>query len=64
MLEKKLAKGTLRDGGMSDMLHEAAKAQLCVKVDDHEDYHHHCYGDYYVSVSVGPFEYGHSSLPF
>jgi hypothetical protein len=36
----------------------------CVKVDDHEDYHHHCYGDYYVSVSVDPFEYGHSSLLF
>jgi len=37
----------------------------CVKVDDHEDYHHHhCYGDYYVSVSVDPFEHVHSSLPF
>jgi hypothetical protein len=36
----------------------------CVKVDDHEDYHHHCYGDYYVSVSVDPFEHGHRSLPF
>src|SRR2546428_3471449 len=37
----------------------------CVKVDDHGDYHHHhCYGDYYVSVFVGPFEHGHSSLPF
>jgi hypothetical protein len=35
---------------------------LCVKVDDHEDYHH-CYGDHYVSGSVAPFEYGHSSLP-
>jgi hypothetical protein len=36
----------------------------CVKVDAHEDYHHHCYGDYYVSVSVDPFEHVHSSLPF
>src|SRR3989442_11374988 len=37
----------------------------CVKpVDDHEDYHHHYYGDYYVFVSVDPFEYGHSSLLF
>jgi hypothetical protein len=36
----------------------------CVKVDYEQDYHHHCYGDYYVSVSVDPFEYGHSSLPF
>jgi hypothetical protein len=33
----------------------------CVKVDDHEDYHHHCYGDYYVSVSVDPFEHVHSA---
>ena len=35
----------------------------CVKVDDHGDYHD-SYGDHYVSVSVGPFEYGHSSLAF
>jgi|GraSoi_2013_80cm_1033760.scaffolds.fasta_scaffold53437_1 hypothetical protein len=35
-----------------------------VKEDDHSDYHHR-YDDYYVSVSVGPFEHGdHSSLPF
>ena len=34
-----------------------------VKVDDHGDYHD-SYGDHYVSVSVGPFEYGHSSLAF
>jgi hypothetical protein len=30
---------------------------------DHSDYHHR-YDDYYVSVSVRPFEHVHSSLPF
>ena len=35
----------------------------CIKEDDHGDYHH-CYGDHYVSVSVGPFEHSLSSLPF
>jgi hypothetical protein len=35
-----------------------------INVDDHSDYHYHYYGDDYVSVSVGLFEYSHISLPF
>ena len=43
----------------SDLWHPTG----CIKDADHGDYHH-CYGDHYCFVSVGPFEYGHSSLPF
>jgi hypothetical protein len=47
------------------ILREAAGAHhLMRKSNDHGDYHHQYYGDYYVSVSVRPFEYSHSSLPF
>src|SRR5713101_4025822 len=36
----------------------------CVKIDDHGDYQHHCYGDRYVSVPVDPFEHFHKLSSF
>jgi hypothetical protein len=60
----KITKEAANRGGLWGPLESWHPTAACIKIDDRNDYHHHYYCDYYVSVSVRPCEYIHSSLPF